>query len=775
MPDMQPCLKNKPHNSTAIIARKLLLSGKVQGVGFRPFIYRLAVTHHLSGWVKNCVGTVEIHIQGSKNNIDDFIADIFSKKPPLADPLLEEDKITDISTFEEFSILASNSLGENNISLPNDLFLCDECLSEINDPSDRRYRYPFTNCTQCGPRYTLINDLPYDRINTTMAKFKMCPSCLKEYEDPTDRRFHAEPIACPTCGPSLSLRINKDLNRESIRDDVNDNETSLKFSIEALHHGKILAVKGIGGYHLICDANNTEAISRLRQRKVRPDKPLAVMFPSPVAMPFSYADKNVVLSEEDKKLLAHPARPILLVEKKSQNNLSDLVAPNLNEVGVMLPYSPLHHLITNDFNGPLVMTSANISGEPVLIENHDVENRLAHIADAFLHHDRPIKRPADDPVYKTIAGKARPIRTGRGTAPVEITLPFELDHPVLAVGAQMKNVITLAWKNRAVMSPHIGEMDSVRSLEVFENTVNDLQNLYKVRATTLICDAHPGYTTTRWANKQALPVKKIFHHHAHASAAYYECNTNDPIILFSWDGVGYGEDGTLWGGETFIGKPDQWQRVASMRPFNLPGGDKASREPWRSAAALCWEAGLKYEATFEQNDLVNQAWQRNINAPQSTSVGRLFDAAAALTDLRNHSSFEGQGPMELEALCKNRGNQDTGEFIALSLEGVNGILRTDWEPLVSAMLDISTSGNERAQLFHSSMANVILQQARTLRDIHDIHTVSFSGGVFQNSVLTKRAIKLLSCDGFKVCLPELIPVNDAGISFGQIIEYGFNQ
>ena len=760
-------LKAKPETS----ARQIILSGQVQGVGFRPFIYRLAIEHELNGWVRNCVGVVEIHVQGQSQNLENFLADIFTKKPPLAKPKLESDKQTDPGEFETFSILQSQEQGEAHISVPVDLFLCDDCLAELNRPSDRRYHYPFINCTQCGPRYSLIRSLPYDRANTTMADFELCLQCLAEYEDPGNRRFHAEPVACPACGPSLTFHMGVVL--------INDNENALKKAVELIRDGKVLAVKGIGGYHLMCDAANTAAVNRLRKNKPRPGKPLAIMLPAPVDNPFEVAETFVTLTENDKAFLLLPARPILLVDKNNDSALSDQIAPGLNEVGMMLPYSPLHHLLLNEFDGPLVATSANISGEPVLIDEIDVEKRLPNVADACLHHNRPIQRPADDPVYRTIAGKARPIRIGRGSAPVELLLPFELPHVVLAVGAQMKNTITLAWKNRAVISPHIGEMDSVRALAVFENTINDLQKLYGVKAKSLVCDAHPGYTTRRWANKQNLPVQSVFHHHAHASAAYYECktamsndgsNNNSSIIVFAWDGVGYGEDATLWGGETFFGQPGGWQRVASMRTFNLPGGEKAGREPWRSAAALCWEAGLVYDEIPVKDPMLKQAWQQKNNAPQTTSVGRLFDAAAALTGACTMASFEGQGPMEFEALYEK-----SSDYIDLGLEEKDNLLITNWKSLIPVMLDSALSVSKRASLFHNSLAHSILQQAKNIREKHGVNTVSFCGGVFQNRVLTEKAIALLSGDGFVVCLPELIPVNDAGISFGQVMEYGYKK
>ena len=756
-------LCNKEQTKPALAARKILLSGQVQGVGFRPFIYRLAQEHNLNGWVRNCVGVVEVQVQGEFKNIENFLIEIFTKKPVLADPKLASKTSVEFSEINNFSILKSEYQGESNISVPNDLFLCDDCLTELNDPSDRRYRYPFINCTQCGPRYTLIKALPYDRPNTTMTEFELCPPCLAEYEDPNNRRFHAEPVACADCGPTLSFQQDQTI--------IEDNEASIKNTIEVLRQGQVVAVKGIGGYHLMCDASNTDAVSRLRKKKSRPDKPLAIMFPAPVDEPFKYAEHSVNLSEDDKAFLLKPSRPILLVAESETSELSELVAPGLNEIGIMLPYSPLHHLLLNDFVGPLVVTSANISGEPVLIDNHEVNKRLAHIADAFLHHNRPIERPADDPVYRTIAGKVRPIRTGRGLAPLELTLPFKLEKPVLAVGAQMKNTITLAWENRAVISPHIGEMDTARGLKVFESTINDLQKLYGIKVAQIICDAHPSYTTTRWAKKQNLAVHQIYHHHAHASAAYYECETDEDIIAFTWDGVGYGEDGTLWGGETFLGRPGQWKRLASMRPFKLPGGDKAGREPWRSAAALCWETGQAYDAMPEKNPLLKQAWQEKINAPQSSSIGRIFDAAAALTATRISSSYEAQAAMEFEALYKN----NSSDYIKLDLDKAGDLLITDWALLVAAMLNKDASLTERSSLFHHSLAEVMLQQAKAIRDKYAVNTICLSGGVFQNRAVTEYAMALLVNDGFKVNLPELIPVNDAGISFGQIMEYGFSQ
>jgi hydrogenase maturation protein HypF len=744
----------------------------VQSVGFRPFIYKLAIEHGLSGWVQNRVGMVCIRVQGEKAVLDAFTADIFANKPALAKPVLESERDIVAGAITGFVILDSQASGEANISVPVDITLCDACLREMNDSADRRYRYPFINCTQCGPRYTLIQAMPYDRQNTTMAGFRMCQACELEYLDPADRRFHAEPVACPECGPSL--RFCADSN------EISGNESALQATIAALAAGDIIAIKGIGGYHLVCDAADDAAVNKLRERKPRPHKPLAVMLPD-VHDP-EVLSRYVQIDGDELEFLLQPTRPLLLVGKSASSILSEYIAPGLGEVGVMFPYSPLHHLLLQDYGKPLVATSANISGDPVLTDNAEVQASLAHIADAFLHHDRPIERPADDPVYRTIYKTPRPIRLGRGIAPLELSLPFELPQPVLAVGAHMKNTVALAWKDRVIVSPHIGEMGKLRSMTVFEQSIEDLQRLYSVHAECLLCDAHPGYATSRWAAEVAhardMQVLRVLHHHAHASASFSEMDTHGEVMVFTWDGVGYGGDGSLWGGELFVGRPGQWYRAASVRPFHLPGGDKAGREPWRSAAALLWETGRDLLSSRPGVELLHQAWQKRINSPATTSVGRLFDAAASLAGVRSEASYEGQGPMELEALCDNVDiNTRCIELPHRNIQAGPGdqtMIETDWEPLLTMLMDESLSRQQRAGRFHRSMAQVVLEQASMVRDATDIDTVGFSGGVFQNRVLTETVIVLLEQAGFRVCLPKMIPVNDAGISFGQIMEYGYS-
>ena len=746
----------------AIDAQHLVITGKVQGVGFRPFIYRHARRLNLTGWVRNCTGQVEIHVEGEPDLLEQFSDSLVSAAPAISDPHIVSLKTGNIEGFDDFRILLSDASERPQIHIPTDFFTCPDCLAELRHPAERRYHYPFINCTQCGPRYTIIKELPYDRPATSMSGFPLCDACRKEYENPLDRRFHAQPLACPVCGPALSFH-EKDRF-------VDDSTKALDASINAIKEGKIVAVKGIGGYHLLCDAQNEQAVSRLRKHKPRPDKPLAVMFPERGDDGLEFALNYVELTKAEADLLRSPVRPIVLARKNRQS-LSTLIAPGLYEIGIMLPYSPLHYLLLDALDMPVVASSANISGEPVLTDNEDVEKRLSHVAQAFLHHNRDIVRPADDPVYRTIAGRPRPLRMGRGNAPVEIDLPFTLPEPLLATGSHMKNTIALAWDNRLVVSPHIGDLDSPRSQQVFNQVIEDLQQLYQVRARAVICDAHPGYASSRWAMKCGLPYSTAYHHYAHASALVLDHWNNQDWLVFTWDGVGAGANSTLWGGEALLGQPGSWQRVASMLPFHLPGGEKAGREPWRSAAALCWQAGIEWKELPDGAHILHQAWKNRLNTPQSSAVGRLFDAASALTGILQQASFEGQGPMLLEQAC--------GELrptLALpQLEDETGLLQADWSGLLPTLMDNSRSIAERASYFHSCFAHTLLQQAMTIRERHGVNNIGLCGGVFQNRKLSDYAVVLLEENGFKACLPLRLPANDAAICAGQVVEAATTQ
>jgi hydrogenase maturation protein HypF len=754
----------------ALVARYWRLTGRVQGVGFRPFVYRLAARHRLAGWVRNRCGEVEILAQGDEAALAAFGAALLGQAPPLARPRVASSSAATVVALADFRILpseAGSAADPHRVSgvdvMPGvyvapDRFCCDDCLSELRDPTDRRYRYPFANCTQCGPRYTLIRRLPYDRANTTMADFALCTQCRREYQDPHDRRYHAEPIACPACGPALEFRAG------GVH--VPGNEPALAAVVAALTAGKIVAVKGVGGYHLMCDATDAAAVARLRSRKHRAHKPLAVMFADDAAL----LARDLAAGAMHLAALRDPIRPIVLVPGAREGALAAGIAPGLSEIGVMLPYSPLHHLLLDAVRRPLVATSANVSGEPVLTDAAQVERRLGQVADAFLHHDRPIERPADDPVLRIAAGRPRWLRLGRGCAPLEMELPDAIVRPLLALGGHMKNTIALAFEHRVVISPHVGDLNSPRSLAVFEQSIDDLQRLYGVRAHRVVCDAHPGYGSTRWAARAGCDVVTVWHHHAHASALAGEHPEVARWLIFTWDGVGLGEDGTLWGGEALLGRPGAWRRVARMRPWRLPGGDRAAREPWRSAAALCWETGHTWPGLPADAGLARAAWERNLNCATTTAVGRLFDAAAALTGLNTHSTFEGQGPMLLEAAAQNAAGCTP---VVLPVVERGALLECDWAPLVPLLLNQRANVRARAASFHESIALMLAAQVRALRAREPFDAVGLTGGVFQNRLLTERVLALLAQEALAVHVPDALPCNDAALSFGQIVEAAY--
>ncbi len=747
----------------AAAAQRWRIAGRVQGVGFRPFVFRLAHRYGLAGWVRNSGGEVEVHAQGDAGQLQAFGAALLARAPPAARPRLLERRAAERESLEDFRVLPSARTAQPHVHLPPDLFACDECLAELRDPAARRFAYPFINCTQCGPRYTVIRALPYDRAKTSLAGFPLCPDCAAEYLDPLDRRFHAEPLACAACGPALHWH--------SRGQEARGNAAAIAAALAALRTGQIVAVRGIGGYHLCCDAADEAAVARLRERKRRPGKPLALMVPWRGADGLDAARALAELSAAEAAALADSTRPIVLARRRALAAIAAGIAPGLEQLGLMLPYRPLHHLLLEDFGAPLVATSGNRSGEPVLTEPGEAEARLAHVADGFLHHDRPIVRPADDPVVRVLDGVPRPVRLGRGTAPLELELPVSIAMPTLAVGAYLKNTVALAWGRRAVVSPHIGELGSPRSRKVFAQVIDDLQQLYGVRAERIAHDAHPDFPNSRWARESGLPTYAVWHHHAHAAALAAEYPGARPMLCFTWDGVGLGEDGTLWGGEAFLGHPGRWRRVASFRPFRLPGGERAAREPWRTALALCWETGRAWPAGAALGEpLLRQAFEAGVNAPLTTAVGRLFDAAAALAGVRLTTSYEAEAPMCLEALCET---QSAPLALPLAQDDA-GIWRSDWAPLVPALLDPTRTPAARAALLHASLAQALCDQACAVRERTGCTRVGLAGGVFQNRVLTEHVRAGLTGLGFEVLLPVQLPVNDAAISFGQLIETACN-
>ena len=742
----------------AIRARRLVIHGRVQGVGFRPFTYRLACSLDLRGWVRNDAGLVVIHVEGPPARIERFEAALIDEAPPLARPRLTRSDESAPQHAVDFRILASQSAEPADVHVPPDLFCCEACVAELADPAERRHGYAFTNCTQCGPRYTLIAALPYDRANTSMADFPLCPRCRAEYEDPGDRRFHAEPLACPRCGPRLSFRRDGS--------DGCGDEAALQATVDCLRDGGIVAVKGVGGYHLMCDAASDAAVGRLRARKQRPAKPLAVMVAQRGADGLDAVRECVSLDDAEARACVSAARPIVLARRAPGCRVSAALAPGLDELGVLLPYSPLHHLLLTRFGGPLVATSGNVSGEPVITDAEEAQRRLALVADAFLHHDRAILRPADDSVLRVIAGRPRTVRLGRGLAPLEIDLPHALSMPTLALGGHMKAAIALGWGRRAVLAPHIGDLDSPRARRVFERLIADLPRLYGVAPARVVCDAHPGYASTRWARAQPLPVRQVAHHRAHAAALAAEHPGVDRWLTFTWDGVGLGESGEAWGGEAFIGAPGAWRRIASLRPFPILGAERAGREPWRAAAGLMWQAGHEYLPPVADAALAREAWRKGIHTHTTSSVGRLFDAAAALVLGLATTSFEAQAPMWLESAAA------TGCAplrLPLTRDG-DGIWRTDWAPLLPKLADWRLPARERAGIFHESLAHALLDQVEAVLGEQPIEAVGLTGGVFQNRALAGRALELLEARGIAAHLPRLAPVNDGGLALGQLLE-----
>lgn len=743
------------------------IEGRVQGVGFRPFVHRLATRLNLTGQVWNSGGRVIVEAQGNPAHLVRFAHELIQNAPANSHPHIACTNSIAARAATNFEIrssqIATQATGISSPHIPADMPICARCLAEMNDSTDRRFHYPFTHCDQCGPRYSIMTGLPYDRVRTSLNDFPLCPDCAQEYHDPKNRRFHAQSISCPHCGPQLRYRGGH-------AEEIEDTAQALEAAIAVLATGGIVAVRGVGGYHLMVDATNDEAVALLRLRKHRPEKPLAVMFPWHGEDGLEALRKATQVTDIDAQALRGPERPIILLPLHIGHKLSDAIAPGLNEIGALLPYAPLHHLILSALNRPLIATSANISGDPIITNPEEAEQRLAAVADGFLHHDRQILHRIDDGIYRRIAHRVRPIRLGRGATPLEIELPTAIIRPILAVGGQQKNTISLAWSNRLVLSPHIGDLDSFATQISFEKQVKTLQELYDIQSEIIIHDRHADYVSTRWAKASGLECRAVSHHHAHAAALCGEHGRFDTdTLVFTWDGTGQGPDGTLWGGEALIGRPGKWLRHASFVPFALPGGESAIRAPWRLAQALCWACGLDWQPagiSREEIHLLHTVWERQLNSPTTSSVGRLFDAAAALLGLVSSVSHEAQAPMRLEATARGVGNP----IELLDQCDADGVLRCDWRPLIRHLINDRVPPAQRAADFHATLAQVVLTQARSARASHKIESVGLTGGVFQNRRLTEETITALHADGFEVLLHEHIPCNDGGISYGQVME-----
>ncbi len=703
---------------------RVRLSGAVQGVGFRPFVYRLATEMGLAGWVLNSNGGLVVEVEGERQELNRFGQRLASEKPEPAVVLASETARLGAAGYTRFEILSSDEEAERTVSVLPDLATCPECLKELREPANRRYQYPFTNCTHCGPRYTIVSDIPYDRERTTMRSFTLCAECRREYEDPFDRRFHAQPNACPECGPKLAIPLAE--------------------AAAALTGGRIVALKGIGGFQLLVDARNADAVARLRVLKHREEKPFALMMPS-----LDVARQYCEVSEAEGALLRSPAAPIVLLRPKPVSGIAENVSVRSPFMGVMLPYSPLHHLLMERCRFPVVATSGNRSDEPIAIDNAEAELRLGGIADVFLMHDRPIARACDDSVARVIRGRVSVVRRARGYAPLPVRLNVEMP-PVLAVGAHLKSTVAIAVGRQVFLSQHIGDLDTLEARQAFERAIDDLCRLYRFNPEIVACDLHPDYASTRWARESGLPVVAIQHHHAHAAACAAENEVGGPYLAVAWDGTGYGTDGTVWGGEFFRCAGGEFERVEHLRPFRLPGGEAAVREGWRPAAGLLWELKLK-----PPDPLIARMLERGLNAPLTSSVGRLFDAVASMAGVAHRNRTEGQAAMLLENAI---GGLRTEE--AYLLPG------GDWEPLVRAVFaDVGCGAGVIAARFHNALANWIVSVAERIA----LADVVLSGGCFQNAYLVERAAALLEKRGFRAHTHHRVPPGDGGIALGQAV------
>ncbi len=748
--------------------RTVAVSGIVQGVGFRPFVHRLATRFGLNGFVRNQTGGVVIEVEGGSDSLDRFLHELSSRPPPLAQ-IDEVRWSTRLPRGDpDFRIESSECELGSSIFVSADFATCGDCLRELFDPQDRRYRYPFLNCTNCGPRLSIIRDAPYDRERTTMAAFAMCPICRAEYEDPADRRFHAQPIACPVCGPRLRALDD--------RGQPIDTDTPLAVGVATLKDRKIVALKGLGGYHLACIADDETAVAHLRRRKHRDQKPLAIMVKD-----LDAARSLCELSPAEMRILTSPRRPIILLKRHQDAQVADLVAPGNPTLGVMLPYTPLHHLILSELDGkPLVMTSGNRSDEPIAYEDDDAIARLTDIADLFLTHDRPIHLRCDDSVTRVVAGIELPLRRSRGYAPAPIALPLPCLVPILALGGQLKATFALGRGCHAFLSHHLGDLEYYEAERALRQAVPHYERLFGLEPELVVHDLHPDYATTRYARDRhpSIPRLAVQHHHAHVASCMADNLLDEPVIGLAFDGTGLGIDGAIWGGEFLTGGYGGFRRAAHLRYVSMPGGDQAIREPWRMAVAHLADAGqgdalLAGRVPAPALAAVGQIIDRRINTPLTSSAGRLFDAVAALIGLRDRVTHEGQAAIELEWLALAAPAHEASPFefdIAGGAEGGAPLL-IDTRPIIAGI--ISAIGRRLdpshiARRFHSTLVEVVAQVCARLRQAEELDAVVLSGGVFQNSLLTVEVIERLERDGFRVYRHRNVPPGDGGLSLGQL-------
>lgn len=767
---MTPGAVNSVVSAPAGVARRRFrIEGVVQGVGFRPFVYRLANELRLAGHVGNDSTGVFVEVEGPPEQLGSFEQRVVAEAPALSRVTSVHHTEIPVDGREGFTVVESRDGDPPTTFVAPDTAVCADCLDELFDPHDRRYRYPFVNCTNCGPRFTITVRLPYDRPNTTMAGFAMCPDCMREYHDPSDRRFHAQPVACPACGP----RIRYEPAATPAYGDL-----AIADAQRSLAAGAIVAVKGIGGYHLACDATHHGAVAALRERKSREHKPLAVM-----VRDLESARRLARCDDAEAAALNSAQRPIVLLSRRhTRSPLSDLVAPGNPRLGLFLPYSPLHHLLFEPVPGQsapvpqaLVMTSGNLSEEPICYDDHDARRRLARIVDGWLLHDRPIHVPCDDSVVRIRPGFEMPIRRSRGYAPLPVSLPFA-SPPALAVGGELKNTFCIAKGRNAWLSQHIGDMGSLETLQAFEMSVAQFTGMYGVEPQLLAADLHPSYTTRTWADKQAVRIELVQHHHAHVAAvmAEHQLAAGAEVLGFAFDGTGYGTDGAIWGGEVLLSRYDCADRVAHLRYVALPGGDSAVRKPYRMALAYLRSAGIAWAPDLApvraagpaELSALERQLDRGTACLPTSSMGRLFDAVSSLLGIRHVATYEAQAAIDLEAAAE-ASSQDPGYTFGLPANGAD----IDPRPLLEAIVSDFRAGRPAQDIaagFHHAVSRMIADMAERVHRVSSPAGVVLAGGVFQNALLLSRATAELQKRGMTVYTSHSVPSNDAGLAFGQL-------
>jgi len=778
--------------SPQVLRKRIQVRGVVQGVGFRPFVYRLAHRFNLAGWVYNTSWGVEIEVEGPRPSLDGFLQDITDQTPPLA--CIESVTAEDVppNGQQPFAILESQSQKDAYQLISPDVATCHDCLREVFDSTDRRYRYPFTNCTNCGPRFTIITDIPYDRPSTTMRHFIMCSECQEEYDDPLDRRFHAQPNACPKCGPRVWL-----VDAQGAPWPARKSIDPIAEAAHLLSEGHVLALKGLGGFHLACDATSNEAVQLLRKRKRRPAKPMAVMMAT-----LEEVHRHCDVSPAEKKLLSSHQCPIVLLRKRDTSSISPLIAPANHYLGVMLPYTPLHHILLHDVGCPLVMTSGNLAEEPIASDNDEALQRLGHLADYFLMHDREIHARYDDSVWfvgkvnergesatgdTEQAALAQPVRRSRGYAPYPIRLPFKVGQ-TLACGAELKNTFCVTREKYAFLSQHIGDMENLETLAHFETSISLFQRLFRIEPEIIAHDMHPDYLSTRYALQQtavrerAIKLIAVQHHHAHIASCLAENGwaEDEPVIGIAFDGTGYGLDGHIWGGEFLLADYRGFRRVGHLQYLPMPGGETAIRNPYRLALgylyALAGEVPvLPFEQDIPEEELriIPQQVERGVNTPLTSSVGRLFDAVSAMLNVCPRTSYEAQAAIELEMVADDQWQEACYLF---NIEGENDGWRIGLAPMFAALVDEIKRGTPAAVIsarFHKTIVQFIAAGCERVRKSEGVNTVALSGGCFQNRILLGGTVAKLQAGGFTVLAHHQVPCNDGGLSLGQAVIANF--